>query len=203
VKPLDRDVLDRAIERLESQPIHVSPRVAAPLAEAHRLRGEPARAVEIARAGLASFPDHRGILCVLARSLADAGEPTPSREAYAELLRLDPQNIEARACLGLASRTAADAPADAPPEVAAEGPLAQTIPEGLAHLDGLFSARGDSGDAAPEQSIATLTLAEIYARQGLRAKAIEVCERILRDRPDDDEAKERLEEYRRIPAQVI
>jgi len=203
VEPLNRDVLDRAIARLESEPIDASPRVAAPLAEAHRLRGEPARAVEIARSGLASFPNHRGILCVLARSLADAGEPTPSREAYAELLRLDPQNIEARACLGLASRTLDDAPPDTPSEAAVEGSLTQTIPEGLAHLDGLFSARDDCGDPDPEQSIATLTLAEIYARQGLRAKAIEVCERILRDRPDDDEAKSRLEEYRRIPAQVI
>jgi len=199
VETLDRDALDRAIARLGAEPIDESPRIAAPLAEAHRLRGEPARAIEIARSGLASFPNHMGILCVLARSLADAGDRDGSRETYAELLSQDPGNIEARSCLGLASARSDGESDDAP----APGPVSPGIPEGLAHLEGLFST-GDRGRGSTDtESIATLTLAEIYARQGLRDKAVEVCERIVREHPDDEEARARLEEYRSAPAQII
>ena len=51
-------------------------------------------------------------------------------------------------------------------------------------------------------SIATLTLAEIYSRQGLYGKAAEVCEKILESEPDNERAKSALDEYRKHPATV-
>ena len=81
---------------------------------------------------------------------------------------------------------------------------AGTLSEELAHLADLFEPPRKErvfGETRPGV-IATLTLAEIYSRQGLNQKAAEVCERILEREPDNEEARQRLEEYRKHPASV-
>jgi len=75
-----------------------------------------------------------------------------------------------------------------------------SLSEELAHLADLFvpSAGNEQGEP-PElgpTSIATLTLAEIYSRQGLPEKAAEVCERILEREPGNEKAREALGQYR-------
>lgn len=186
--------------RLEREP---TPRVHAPLAEALRLLGDHEGALRVAREGVDRFPDHAGIRIALARALSDAGAPDEATEAYRQVARLDPDNLEAAAALGAPRPESAAAAVEAERAPATEetGDLALE----LAHLAELFTPSPDPDASADEtigDGIATLTLAEIYARQGLAWKAVEVCETVVARNPDNDEARTRLEEYRRMLAAV-
>lgn len=168
-----------------------SSRVYAPLAEAYRLTGRTEDAVRLARDGLAAFPGHLAIRLVLARSLVDRGDGAEAAEIYREILRDDPQNVEAGAYAGEAEDVSV-------PPIPTEQARAGTLSEELEHLAELFGDPSDYGETERQpDGIATLTLAEIYARQGLAEKAVEICETILRRRPDDERATTRLAEYRR------
>jgi tetratricopeptide (TPR) repeat protein len=77
------------------------------------------------------------------------------------------------------------------------------LSEELAHLDELFvspARRYDPGSGAEPAGIATLTLAEIYSKQGLTREAVRICETILERQPDNEEAKRALEAYLSQPA---
>lgn len=210
------DSLEGVIAALrEELASHSSPRIYAPLAEAHRLTGSADEAVRVAREGLEAFPDHIAIRVVLARALTDAGAQDDALEIYRGVVTHDRDNLEARAALGLVesdTETAAGpvpgdilavtaAATDAPAVTDAHTPgEPATLSEELTHLADLFSPSPSTGERAPEDEldgIATLTLAEIYARQGLYTRAIDVCERILAKRPNDEQAAERLGEYRK------
>jgi len=179
--------------------IERSPRVCAPLSEALRRLGDTEGALRVARQGVDAFPQHVAIRIALARALADAGLSGEAEDAYREAARLDPGNSEAAAALGEepSAGEIGEAPESRIPEV---GDLA----EELADLAELFAPQEDPGSGAEgaAEGIATLTLAEIYARQGLARKAVEVCETVLDRHPDNAEARERLEEYRRMLATV-
>jgi len=196
---LENSTLDAAIDTLERELLDGrGSRAYAPLAEAYRLKGKLDDAVRVGRAGALACPGHVGIRIVLARALAESGQADDAREAYKEVLRLDPSSSEARIALGLLGRRRPAAEPVSPAARRPDGPASLT--EELAHLSDLFCPRPDTEVAAREcefSGIATLTLAEIYARQGFPQRAVEVCELILERRPDDSAARTRLEEYRR------
>ena len=196
-----------------------SPRMFAPLAEAHRLSGQLDSALEIAGRGVEAHPNHVGIRIVLARAAADSGDHERALSAYADVLTLDSDNLEAQAYVdSVPERTEApiegvaqsDTPDEVPPSdpddstEAYRRPGAGSLSEELAHLADLFVSVDTSADGPSlrPSSIATLTLAEIYSRQGLYGKAAEVCERILEHDPDNERARAALEEYRKHPATV-
>lgn len=180
-----------------------TPRAYAPLTEALRLLGDHEGALRIAREGADAFPEHVGIRIALARALADAGLIEEAAEAYREAARLDPGNPEAAAALASPSPAAPASETANRPE--GRKPQPGDLAEELAHLADLFTPSSDPEWASGEEvsdGIATLTLAEIYARQGLARKAVEVCETVLHRNPEDAEARSRLEEYRRMLAAV-
>lgn len=202
---LEEGTLNEAICTLERELLDGrGSRAYAPLAEAYRLDGRLEEAVRVGRTGAQAFPGHVGIRIVLARALAESARAADAREAYEEVLRLDPSSSEARIALGLLGRR----PTAPPPQPTAtqrpEGPA--SLSEELAHLSDLFCCpRPDTelaGRGGEFSGIATLTLAEIYARQGFPQRAAEVCELILERRPDDSTARTRLEEYRRSLAEL-
>lgn len=201
---LDMDDLTRALRALEDAlSSGESLRALAPLAEAQRLRGETAEAIRTAQRGVEAFPDHVGIRIVLARALADAGRGAEARDAYREALERDPQNFEAQAFLTpkeLSAGPAEDVKVPPPSEPEGRAP-ASGLSEELADFANLFSARRPLDESAyagdPLSAIATMTLAEIYARQGLFTRAVEVCETILERSPEDERARAKLDEYRR------
>ena len=217
--PHSDDFTDR-IGQLESELARdPAPGVFAPLAEAYRLSGRFESALHTAKRGVEAHPEHLGIRIVLARALADSGGQEEAALAYREVLARDADNLEARAFIDAAEaarRTASCGAASADP-VSVTGSTegeespdavhqsrAGTLSEELAHLADLFapvSQDSDSPSLGPA-SIATLTLAEIYSRQGLHGKAAEVCERILEREPDNERARSALEEYRTHPASV-
>jgi tetratricopeptide (TPR) repeat protein len=206
---LDKNDLSTALSALEgARSRGESARALAPLAEAKRLRGEIDEAVRIAEEGLAGFPDHVGIRIVLARALTDAGRDGEARRAYQEVLDRDPSNLEAKAYLTPAERVAgSDEPegAEASSDERAETRVGG-LSEELLDLANLFSVRRPLDEASDDSDqlsgIATLTLAEIYARQGLFDRAIDVCEAVLERSPDDERARDRLDEYRRELAAI-
>lgn len=198
---LDRETLSGAVVELEREmKDEPSARFFAPLAEAYRLQGRLEDAIRVAETGLLSNPDHIAIRLVLARALTDCCRDEEARKAYDEVARLDPDNAEARAFTGLIEAPGAQGEGDrgdaSSDELTLKEPI--SLSAELAHLSELFSERRCCPEplAQDPDEIATLTLAEIYARQGLPDKAVEVCERILARDPDDEEAARRLGEYR-------
>jgi len=235
--------LEDAISRLERVfATHRSVRVVAPLAEAYRLHRRLGEAEATARDGVRDYPHSISIRVVLARALRDQGRDADAREAFREVMRLDPENMEALIFVestpdprwddplnAVADTTGQDETASTQEESAAAPdpemsfePLqrrsersrpeepAQAVASAaepvsltseLAHLSDLFGPSAPNPadrDTAEELSgIATLTLAEIYARQGLPDKAVEVCQQILAKNPGDADALRRLDEYER------
>ena len=196
-----------------------SPKIFAPLAEAYRLSGQLERALETASLGIEAHPDHMGIRIVLARARADLQGREGGLPAYEHVLVLDPESLEARAYIDSVpelpeasaedegTSTLPDEAQPSPPEdieQSARRPGAGSLSEELAHLADLFmpADTNSGGPSLGPSSIATLTLAEIYSRQGLHDKAAEVCERILEREPDNERARSALEEHRRNPASV-
>jgi len=235
--------LEDAISRLERVfATRRSVRIVAPLAEAYRLERRLGEAEATARDGVRDYPNSISIRVVLARSLRDQGRDADAREAFREVMHLDPENMEAlvfvestpdprwetplqpaetpRAAEPPADNARADQPRDAawdaPTEAAepsAEDPTpaieapseAVSLTSELAHLSDLFGpspgSPADRDGAGELTGIATLTLAEIYARQGLPDKAVEVCQQILAKDPENADASSRLEEYERALAE--
>lgn len=197
----ERDTLSGAVVNLEREMGRAPcPRVFAPLAEAYRLQGRLDDALRVAQAGLLSYPDHIAIRLVLARALSDSGRNEEAAQAYREVALGDPGNMEARAFTGLPDQPAHVAVSNDEPLLTERVSLSDE----LAHLSELFSERPTEPTFVEQdlEGIATLTLAEIYARQGLPDRAVEVCERILARDPQDQEAARRLDEYRNDLASV-
>lgn len=196
----DSDALDAAVGRFEEELTkRQTPRIFAPVAEAYRLKGMPEQAANVARQGLRAYPEHAAIMVVLARSLADAGRSDEARAAYGRVLSVDRENEEARRFLGMTDDADRERPREQGSTATAEPRTCGTLSEELACLDDLFTI-GASGRAFGDEEnldgIATLTLAEIYAKQGLIEQAIEVCEKIVAGNPGDEAARIRLEELR-------
>lgn len=108
---------------------------------------------------------------------------------------------EARAETSEAPPDEADAPvlvseAEASPPVSELPPLAE---EGIGeHLDALIEPRNPT--PKPDAPlIATATLAELYANQGLIQEAIAVLEQMLVREPDNERVIARLDELRNLP----
>ena len=168
-----------------------SPRVYAHLAEAYRRTGRADDAIRVAREGLVSFPRQLAIRLVLARSLVDIGDRDAATDVYRDILKDDPHNVEAG---GYAGEPGDNGPGDLLTDQTETGSLS----EELEHLAELFTDPSDNGESERQpDGIATLTLAEIYARQGMAEKAVEICETILERRPGDEQIMTRLAEYRR------
>jgi tetratricopeptide (TPR) repeat protein len=186
--PDTRDLAENVVALESELAENPSPRTFAPLAEAYRLLGRLEDAVKTASTGVESYPGHAGIRVVLARALSDAGDEESALDAFRTVLELDPDNLEATAFV-----TGHGAPEASPPaSEALEGPesiraTTGTLSEELAHLADLFAplsdARRDWRSDDELSGIATLTLAEIYSRQGLNDKAAEVCKTILEREP--------------------
>ncbi len=223
--------LEDAISRLERVfATQRSVRIVAPLAEAYRLERRLGEAEATARDGIRDYPDSISIRVVLARSLRDQGRDTDAREAFREVMRLDPENMEALVFVESTPDPRWESPLEPEPAVVerveprpadpaettvlTEEPAVAAIEataepvsltSELAHLSDLFGpSAGNPADrdgAGELTGIATLTLAEIYARQGLPDKAVEVCQQILAKDPEDADALRRLDEYERALAE--
>ena len=144
-------------------------RVFAPLADAYRRAGEHALAIEVLSEGLRRQPDFVPGHVVFGWVRRDRREPVEAAAAFHAALALDAENADAL--------------------------------EGLAELGGAAESadRPEAADAAPEphrtgDGLLTRTMADLYARQGLFDRALDVYSRLLERDPGDRALRDRVRE---------
>lgn len=167
------------IERLERI---VAGDAAAPafpaLAEAHRRSGDPKRAEEVARAGLARRPDHVAGGVALGLALIDLGRPEEARSVLERTLEVTPEQVLAQRALDELGGVPATSRIFDALDSELDAAFAQARPEAEAMLDAndLASEAVRQADPAPEEAaelvtaagspFATRTVADLLERQG-------------------------------------
>lgn len=87
----------------------------------------------------------------------------------------------------------------------ADEPALEAEPD-LAEFSDLVEAEATtapSGGDESDASLMTRTMADIFARQGLTDRAVEVYERLLERSPDDDELRSRLDELKALSGGAV
>lgn len=170
----------------------------APLADALRRAGRADEAHRVLDEGLERRPEFATAYLISGRLHDGQGQVDAARLAYTRVLELDPGNRLAAAALerfsrqhevalGVGGAETAEVPGVSEASDPPEPPLTPVIsvPEVATQNP---AARGP---------VATRTLAETYARQGLVDAAIEVLERLIETSDDDDPSlRERLADLR-------
>lgn len=180
-----------------------------PLAEAYRQIGLLDDALEAARLGTRMLPHFSPGFSTMGRILGQMGRIDEAMSAFARALSIDPQSQAA--LMGLARlhlvRGERDLARNILKEAQAFHPEDEKIADMLVALDlprpwqdirEASQVQGSSLEATAESTettepIPTATLAEIYAKQGLLDKAVKVYEDILKENPDNDSARQRLQ----------
>jgi tetratricopeptide (TPR) repeat protein len=149
-------------------------RVFAPLADAYRRGGDLAQAVELLDEGLFRQADFAPGYVVSGWVRRDLGDDEAAALAFRTALTLDPENAEARQGLTTLARTA-------PEEAGATTPAAP------------------GGPAAADDGPVTRTMADLYARQGLHARALAIYRQLLERDPEDATLRTRIAELAPLP----
>jgi tetratricopeptide (TPR) repeat protein len=179
-----------------------------PLAEAYRQIGLLDDALEAARLGTTMLPHFSPGFSIMGRILGQMGRIDDAMSAYARALSIDRQSQSA--LIGQARLHLVRGERDLARKILQQAqefhPDDEKIIDMLSALDlprpwaeikqasqiEKIVPRRESAAEEPEKPIATATLAEIYARQGLLANAIKTYQDILEQNPDNDAARERL-----------
>lgn len=195
-------------------------RAFAPLADAYRRAGDLDEAADLVEEGTDRLPDFVAGHLVAARVYRDRGEGDGAHRAFRRVLELDPENLEAlRGAAVLAEESGRTGEALElwqrlarldPGEEAAAVHIRELKLRHFRVAEGAESdAASGEAEAAPatgeesedhdggegeETEVYTRTMAELYVRQGLEERAVEVYRRLAEQRPDDEELRSRLEE---------
>lgn len=189
-------------------------RAFARLADSYRKAGALERALEVVEDGLLRHPEYLSAHIVRARTLRQLGREEASVAAFHRVLDLDPDNLVAlRAVAEMAERRGDIERARRwYARLAEVDPLDEEVRMALERLGAEDEGTGaeEAPQAAeevreteeldePEQaepSLDTLTMAELYMRQGLFEEAERVYARLLRFRPGDERIRAKLHEVR-------
>ena len=192
------------LRRTESEPrTHAFAR----LAELYRKRGDLERALHVVRDGLAHHPHYLAARLVHARVLRELGRTEASTIEFERILAVDAEHPAARAALGRPGSP--DRPevrwGEAARAAAARRWLSGLeeawLPEGSGNEPSATSPPREPVATSPSRSepdLDTVTLAALYARQGLFDEAIAVYERMLARDPGNTRLSVALEETRRM-----
>ncbi|OGT98427.1 MAG: hypothetical protein A2X80_02060 [Geobacteraceae bacterium GWB2_52_12] len=142
---------------------------------------------------------------LLGRLLVEAGEPESASRAFRVALEFDPDEVECRIQLEHLERSAGES------GFAFEGEGDEEIIEDLEIIEEEQLVKGGLPEAVPVQEAAydplsTVTLAELYVKQGFPHKALEIYRTILADNPLDRSIAERvaeLETSAAVPAESV
>lgn len=127
---------------------------------------------------------------------------------YEKLLDVEPADEDVRDLLeGLTRGDGGPSEPDRPPQtwdsaIASEAPT-DVAPHAEVAPEPSESSEGPGGELAADpgdQGLATETIAQVYARQGLYDRAADVYRQLLNSRPDDDGIRTRLEEMEALAA---
>ncbi|MFQ5802038.1 MAG: tetratricopeptide repeat protein [Candidatus Methylomirabilales bacterium] len=174
--------------------------VFAQLADAYRRGGRLEQAIQLCQEGLTHHVTYASAYMVLGRSLKEKGDLLAAREAFQRVLRLDPESVLAHHFLGEIAEArdefleALDAyraalifhPFDKEIQAAVERLQART--EAQARAVPPEAPAVHQGPSPPQaEPLATETLGDLYAAQGLHEQAAEIYGRVMADTPDRED----------------
>jgi tetratricopeptide (TPR) repeat protein len=142
-----------------------------PLAEIIRTQGFLSEAQEVCEKGLSHHPESVSAHVVLAKIYRDMGDLIKLRELLAKAYEMAPQNED---IVSLSK------------EFNIEMPKFEEEPS-------------EDPKDSPDQPWETVTMAQIYANQGEVKKGIKTLNKILKNNPDDQRAKEMLVDLKQRP----
>ncbi len=206
--PIDRQRLMALYEqRLAADP---SSRAFLPLAELYRHAARTEDARQLLEAGLARHPEFVSALVSLAQVLLDLGDDDRAQDVLNRVLTRDPQNLVALRLQAAAAENSADWPG-AVEHLERIARLEPADFEAVARLQAARSrlteatspaepppAPAPAAEAAVDSSrdamggVVTLTLADLYLRQGYTERARELLSRMAAAEPDREDVRERL-----------
>jgi len=177
----------------------------APLADAHRRAGRPGEAIRLCREGLERFPDYATARLILAKALADGGEPETALAEVRVILQGNPADAQAHRLAGDLERRAGRLPEALAHlrQAAALDPADRESRLLVEVLDGGATLAGASALARmlADDTFATVSFGTVCIEQGLVDEAAQIFLRILRKEPGHEVAHLRLEEALRVKIQ--
>ena len=177
----------------------------APLADAHRKAGRPGEAIRLCREGLERFPDYATARLILAKALADGGDPEAALAEVRVILQGNPADAQAHRLAGELERRAGRLPEALAHlrQAAALDPADRESRLLVEVLDGGGTLAGASALARllADDTFATVSFGTVCLEQGLVDEAAQIFLRILRKEPGHEVARLRLEEALRVKIQ--
>ncbi len=186
-------------ERYEQAP---DSRIFAPLADAYRKNGDIDSAIELCEKGLERYPSYASAHVILGKCFYDKGAAERVRSEFLRGIGLDPENMVALKFLGdiLVAEGDHESAAQYYQRLLTIDPTNEEVETALGELEEGFRIR--QIDLADEKQItkidgagelATMTLAGIYAAQGYYNKALKIYQDIIRNEPENTQAREMVE----------
>jgi tetratricopeptide (TPR) repeat protein len=187
-----------------------------PLAEAYRQIGLLDDALEAARLGTERLPHFSPGFSTMGRILGQIGRLDESMSAYARALSIDRQSQAA--LVGLSRLHLVRGERDQARKILQQAkefhPDDEKINDMLVALDlprpwadikqaSTAQEQGPSHESASVEPIATATLAEIYVKQGLLDKALEVYQGILAQGPENESVRKRIMQLQEMLGKVV
>jgi tetratricopeptide (TPR) repeat protein len=205
---VDSAELERLFKRYEQSP---KGHIFAPLADACRKAGRLQEAVDICQKGLKLHPNYTSGHVVMGKCLYDQGRMDEAFVTFKLVIDMDTENLVALKYLGmiLAERGRFEEAEKYFNHILVIDPDNKEIRE---KLDGLMEEAGEIVEMKPvadeefegeeiklgepietSDELATMTLADIFASQGYKAKAIRIYREVLSKDPGNETAIKRIE----------
>jgi tetratricopeptide (TPR) repeat protein len=192
-------------QRLAADP---ASRAFLPLAELYRGEGRPEDARLLLEAGLARHPAFVSAQVVLAQVLLDLGDETQAQDVLARVIDRDPENVVALRLLAASAENGEDwtaavrhlerivrcEPGDFEAVARLQASRKRISGSGLSVVPAPAPAAGATVGAIGDTvgGVVTLTLVDLYLRQGHRDRARELLVQMAAAEPDREDVKERL-----------
>jgi tetratricopeptide (TPR) repeat protein len=209
-KPVRKDLFTSEInelkKKLEENPD--SP-VFVPLADAYRKQGNLQEALNVCKKGLEKNPANTNARVVLGRVYKEQGKIEDAAAELKKVLEVDPENLMAHSSLGAIYMEKNDYQAAIeeyqeiltlnPDDEETQTSLKKAIERAAGEQKAAKSPKKEPGvgiEKKPpvKESTATLTIAELYLKQGHFDKAIEIYQELLADDPQNLMFRQKLAE---------
>jgi pentatricopeptide repeat protein len=193
-------------KKLEENPDSL---VFAPLSDAFRRQGNLKEALEVCKKGLQKHPSYTLAQVVLGRILREQGKINEAADEFKTVLEIDPDNLLAHNLLGSIYLEKKDFQAAIeeyqkvltlnPDDEEAQKELKVAIEKAAGENQGIQAGSKSENlsnrkVSSQKESTATLTLADLYLKQGHFDKAIEVFQELLANDPQNLMLRQKLTE---------
>lgn len=192
-------------KKLEENPESL---VFAPLADAHRKQGSLEEAFNICKKGLEKHPNYTSARVVLGRIFQEQKKIEQAAAEFKKVLETDPENLMAHSLLGEIFVTRGDYQSAIeeyqkiltlnPDDDETQEALKQAIEKAAGDQKPKNQIKKDSLNTEkknqPKDSTASITIAELYSKQGHFDKAVEVFQELLTNDPQNLMLRQKLAE---------